>query len=1129
MEKPGRPDPIPLLLISIDPIKLEALTRAMREESPEITAVNDLGEALGKIASSRFAMIILDLELPGADPLSSVEKIRNAPGSDATPIVVINSSKPDESEVRRGYGLGIVDFLYLPLDAPSFSPRIRMLAQVFREGLAIREQEASMRRETSELRKSVDEGSARVKRVEEDSRLVYENIVDYAIFMLDPDGKISSWNPGAARVLGYPEEEILGRDVRILFTPEDLAAGESEKEIKSALDAGRAEDERWHVRKDGSRFWASGILTRVLDHDGKLRGYIKIMRDQTERQMAREKLQQSEERNRRLVEEIQDYAIVLLDPEGRVMTWNKGFERILGYEAAEILGQSVSIIYTPEDRALGKLAQELKTAVEQGRNKDSGWRVRKDGTYVWSEEIISPIRRDDGALTGFTKVIRDITLQKEVEEARASQVRYLEGMDGISSVLELNLDMEQVLQLAVEKINAIFGGDAAFLIHPLSRNTARFRLPYVAVKRAAGKGPLSRPAGPPSGPGGAGIVDGAPMNSGFASALHFSSEPILIDRDNPIPGLEPCLSGSGGSLAAILIRPKIGEPWALSVVHCAERAPWPANDLRLFKDIGLRLAGVLDNLLLHRNLKQAEEEVRRSRDQLDVILQGIADAILVYSPSGALVFSNQAAARMLEYPAQPTERRDEMRLEESLRRMEIMDESGKPMPPEQTPLRQALKGLETPPTLLRYRLGSEGQERWLITRAKPILDNAGRVRMVISISQDTTELRKAEEQFRQSQKMEAVGRLAGGVAHDFNNLLTAINGYADLLLGMMEREDSRRSYLEEIRKAGDRAASLTNQLLVYSRRQILSPRAVNLNDVASQMETMLRRLIGEDIEFQVRLDGEIDTIKADPGQIEQVILNLVVNARDAMPKGGLLSLETHQVDMADEPGCLNEPAIAGQYVRLTVRDTGVGMEDSVKSRLFEPFFTTKKTGHGTGLGLSTVYGIVRQSGGCIGVESEKGKGTAFKVYFPAAGIVNGEKKIEESGGTGSDMSGTETILIAEDDFAVRSLVRDILKSHGYRVLEAGNGVEALEAANEYPGKIDLLLTDVIMAQMGGRELTDRMKLIRPDLKTIYMSGYTDDAVVRHGVFTKTEAFLQKPFTPENLVSKVRMVLDSVSA
>jgi two-component system cell cycle sensor histidine kinase/response regulator CckA len=1118
MEKQGRSDSIPVLLISADPAKAEALSVALRKEPLGITIVPDLAAGRGALSRSRYAMLILDLELPGADPFSAAEAIRNSPGGETTPILVISSFRPDEADSRRGYGLGIVDFLYLPFDAPSMLPRIRMLAQAFRESLAIREQEASMRRETGELRKSVQEGRDRVRRVEEDSRLVYENIVDYAIFMLDPEGRISSWNPGAERVLGYPEAEILGRDVKILFTPEDVLEGESEKEIKGALDSGRAEDERWHVRKDGSRFWASGILTRVLDHEGRLHGFIKIMRDQTQREIAREKLQESEERNRRLVEEIQDYAIVMLDPEGRIMSWNKGVGRILGYEAQEIVGRSVAILYTPEDLARELPAREMATAVKEGRSQAAGWRVRKDGSYLWSEEIISPIRKEDGTLTGFTKVIRDITLQKEIEEARASQVRYLEGMEGISSVLELNLDMEQVLQLAVEKIRALFAGDEALLIHPLTRDSTRFRIPYAARK-----------PGQAAEAGGSGIADGAPVSGGFLAALASSSDPVLIDRDHPVPGLRPCGSGPDGSIAAILIRPKLGDPWALAIAHCAGRADWPANDLRLFKDIGLRLAGVLDNLLLHRNLKQAEEEVRRSRDQLDVILQGIADAILVHSPSGALVYSNQAAARMLQFPERPSDRQGQELVEESLNRMEIMDEGGQAMAKDRTPLHLALSGLETPPTLLRYRLGSEGPERWLITRAKPILDNAGKVRMVISIAQDTTELRKTEEQFRQSQKMEAVGRLAGGVAHDFNNLLTAINGYSELLLGMVEREDPRRAYLEEIRKAGERAASLTNQLLVYSRRQILAPKAVNLNEIASQMETMLRRLIGEDIEFQVRLDRKIGHIKADPGQIEQVILNLVVNARDAMPKGGRLFLETDQVDLAEEAACLNEPVVSGQYVRLTVRDTGVGMEDGVKNHLFEPFFTTKKTGRGTGLGLSTVYGIVRQSGGCIGVESEKGKGAAFKVYFPAALHVAGEPKAAEMGADRSSLAGSETILVAEDDFAVRSLVKDILRSYGYRVLEAVNGLEALEAAHEHAGKIDLLLTDVIMAQMGGRELTDRMKLIRPDLKFIYMSGYTDDAILRHGVFTKADTFLQKPFTPEGLARKIRMVLDSVPA
>ena len=392
------------------------------------------------------------------------------------------------------------------------------------------------------------------------------------------------------------------------------------------------------------------------------------------------------------------------------------------------------------------------------------------------------------------------------------------------------------------------------------------------------------------------------------------------------------------------------------------------------------------------------------------------------------------------------------------------------------------------------------------------------------------ELRCREEEIRQLQKLESIGRLAGGVAHDFNNLLTAINGYSELLLTLTEKSDPRQPYIEEIRKAGERAASLTNQLLVYSRRQIVAPKLINLNIIVAGMEVMLRRLIGEDVELVVRLSPDLDAVKADPGQMEQVILNLAVNSRDAMPKGGRLILETSRrtIGQGDFHGMDNNVP-PGNYVQLYVSDTGVGMEDTVKSHLFEPFFTTKKTGQGTGLGLSTVYGIVRQSGGYVIVESEQGEGATFRIFFPVAQEKPKEPPAMEPEHQDSDLKGTETILMAEDDQAVRSLVRSILASFGYRVLEGGNGFEALETATSFSGKIDLLLTDVVMSQMGGRELADRMKMLRPDLKILYMSGYTDDDIVRHGVFAKSEQFIQKPFTPESLGRKIREILDFVTA
>ena len=390
---------------------------------------------------------------------------------------------------------------------------------------------------------------------------------------------------------------------------------------------------------------------------------------------------------------------------------------------------------------------------------------------------------------------------------------------------------------------------------------------------------------------------------------------------------------------------------------------------------------------------------------------------------------------------------------------------------------------------------------------------------------DTTEHKQLEEQLRQSQKMEAVGKLAGGVAHDFNNLLTIITGYSQLLLDRIGQDSPLRGNLMEIKKAGDRASSLTQQLLAFSRRQVLKPKVLDLNSVVAGLEGMLQRLVGEDIHLVTALDPELGPVKADPGQIEQAIMNLVVNARDAMPQGGRLSIETaNNVERtkADSRGeSLKEPAT---YAMLAVSDTGCGMDAQTQARIFEPFFTTKEVGKGTGLGLSTVYGIVEQSGGHIDVASELGRGTTFKIYLPRV-----DDAVTERGGdkvSASQPRGTETVLIVEDEPGVRALARDTLQRRGYSVLEARHGIEALVIGDQHPGTIHLLMADVVMPQMNGREVAERLLRVRPKVKVLYVSGYTEDAIVHHGVLAPGTNFLQKPFTPDDLSEKVREVLDT---
>jgi two-component system cell cycle sensor histidine kinase/response regulator CckA len=412
----------------------------------------------------------------------------------------------------------------------------------------------------------------------------------------------------------------------------------------------------------------------------------------------------------------------------------------------------------------------------------------------------------------------------------------------------------------------------------------------------------------------------------------------------------------------------------------------------------------------------------------------------------------------------------------------------------------------------------------------PILDASGNVVGASKTARDLTAqheaasaLRRTEEQLRQAQKMEAVGRLAGGIAHDFNNVLSVILGYSGLLLDDLKPNDPLRGDVDEIRLAAVRAADLTRQLLAFSRQQVVSPRVLDLNDILAGMDKMVQRLVGEDVDLVSLLGANLGRIQADPSNVDQVILNLVVNARDAMPTGGKLTIETGNIELDDEYVREHLGARPGPHVMLAVSDTGCGMDKATQARIFEPFFTTKEEGKGTGLGLSTVFGIARQSGGTVWVYSEPGAGTTFKVYFPR---IEADVDAARLASPPATLRGQETILLVEDQDQVRDVAHDILERNGYRVLVAGKPGEALLLCEQYPGRIDLLLTDVVMPLLSGVELAKRVALLLPEVKVLYMSGYTDDSIVRHGVLESEMAFLQKPFTPESLAGKVREVIDA---
>ncbi|MBD3223643.1 MAG: PAS domain S-box protein, partial [Caldithrix sp.] len=418
----------------------------------------------------------------------------------------------------------------------------------------------------------------------------------------------------------------------------------------------------------------------------------------------------------------------------------------------------------------------------------------------------------------------------------------------------------------------------------------------------------------------------------------------------------------------------------------------------------------------------------------------------------------------------------------------------------------------------------EGQSYWEYSTIGPLKNEEGSVTHYIIMNEDITEHKKLEVQFQQSQKMEAIGHLAGGIAHDFNNLLTIINGYSSILLTRLEPDQPHYKEIKQIGDAGQRAASLTNQLLAFSRKQIIKPRVLNLNDVVTETDKMLRRLIGEHIKFRTKLHSSLNSIEIDPGQIDQILINLAVNARDAMPDGGSLSIETDNVYLDDNYAKMHVAADIGHYVMLAVSDTGKGMDKKTQARIFEPFFTTKPKGSGTGLGLSTIYGIVKQNKGFIWVYSEPGRGTTFKIYLP---VVQKEiKSLQTPERENQKLNGHETILIVEDEEAVRTFAANSLKNYGYTVLEAPDGKTALKIIESHMQGIDLVLSDVIMPGMNGKEIQNRMQKKIPQLKYMFMSGYLDNTIVHQGELEEGIHFIAKPFSSQTLLSQVRTVLDN---
>jgi PAS domain S-box-containing protein len=888
------------------------------------------------------------------------------------------------------------------------------------------------------------------------------------------------------------------------------------------------------------------------------------------RQAPPDALYEREARYRHLVENATD-VIYTHDLTGRVLSVNKAGETLFGIARDEAVGMSIFDLVAPEfrEQARAATAQKLQQGGSTTYTIDI---ITRAGRRV-PLEVSTQIIYEAGEPVAIQGIGRDITERQRAAETLARRQRYFRALieNADDAITIINADGSiRYSSPAVERLTGFTpeereGTPVFETIHPDDQASARSHFarlqdqPEEGVAatlrvqhrdgswrfvRFRGRNLMADEA-----------VHGIVVNwhditeqvdaeqrlkrreQFFRSIIERSSDILaVVDAQQTIRYVSPAfqaitghepeqLIGSNGRhllhpddtdavnelFSALFVR---NEPTANAVLRGRDAQ---GN----YRTYDVRVRNLLDNPAINglifdardvTDSKRVEEALRTSEERFRKIVETSGEGIGIRDASGELTFVNERFAEMLGYDSNELIGINVFSLVAPEHRDLLLDSAGR--------RQHTGKSGQVDVEFVR----KDGGRIAVILSSSPLYDHAGNFVGALGMLTDITERKQLEAQLRVSQKIEAVGRLAGGIAHDFNNLLTAIRGHVDLLLADVPADSPIRGDVQEIRRGADRAANLTQQLLAFSRKQILQPRVLEVDKVVTGMATLIRRLIGEDIRLETLLKSNDACVHADRGQLEQVIMNLAVNARDAMPRGGRLIVETHVVDIDEDFVRANAGSRAGRYVQLLVRDTGVGMSSETLSHVFEPFFTTKEVGRGTGLGLATVYGIVKQSGGYIRVQSEENVGTGFEILLPYVEAT--PEVVTEPQARSSMTARGETVLVAEDERAVRALASRILRKRGYHVLEATDGVEALEIARQHEGRIDLLLTDIVMPIMGGRELAEQLRSARPTSKVLFMSGYMDDALLQRGVEQGVGSLLEKPFTPDGLAAKVREVLES---
>ncbi|SFI24173.1 PAS domain S-box protein [Planctomicrobium piriforme] len=1102
-----------------------------------VSSVEELQKAL---AGGVFDLVLADYSMPGLKAETALQVVQQS-ASDLS-FVIVSGTVGEETAVAM-MRAGASDYV--------LKGRLQRIGPIIERELKVTQSRRSRRIAEQQIREL-----AAIVRSSDD-----------AIISHDLQGTITSWNPGAERLLGMSSAQAAGQNISILST---ILKGADLKASLSRLQAGEAVERletEWR-KHDGSGVEVALTISPLHDEEGAISGVSIIARDITERLRQQQALERSEAWHRLLVESF-PHVIWMAAPGGDADYLNRLGEERLGVAADSISAMKWLDLVHSEDRARAREA--WCAAVKSESIYRTEYRVRvADGSYRWYLSQAVPLRPDGGA------VQRWVGTWTDIDDFRRADAALTRTADLLNAVAESSPDAIFVKDLEgryllINPAAARFMGhraedilgkeddsffspaDAALIGHNDRRvmetgrqETSEEELTSAGGRRVylATKFPYRDRDGKISGL--VGISRDITDRKHVEAALRDSEERFRTFMDHS-PALA-WITDEDGRLIYVnatysrIVKLNAPAPEGLSMFDLFPREIAEVYLQNIRKVIaagrvveaiepGIRLDGTPCEFLVYKfplpsvdgpalvggmalditDRKRTEEALLLRDRAIGAATQGI----LITDPlqeDNPITFVSPGFERLTGYSA-----------DEVLGRNCRFLQGAKTDPSAKLRIRKALRaGQAISLEILNYR--KNGQPFWNALSVSPVHDAKGKLTHFIGVQTDVTERRQLEEQVRGSQKMEAVGQLAGGIAHDFNNFLTVINGYSDVLLQTLPTNSPIRETMLQIRKAGERSADLTNQLLTFSRRQMFSPRIVDLNAVLIDSRRMLRQIVGEDVEFVINLEPKLESIWADPGQLQQLLMNLVVNARDAMPAGGRLTLETANV-LVDETFAESRPdASVGPYVMLTMSDTGTGMSQEVLARAFDPFFTTKPSGKGTGLGLAVVHGIVRQSDGFIALDSAVGKGTVFRIFLPVAQAVEGDS-VEVTSVIPS-VRGSETILLVEDDDGVRGLSRQILAAHGFTVLEAAHGEEALTVAKKFTGEIHLLVTDVVMPGLSGGKLAEQLLQNRPDMQVLFVSGYADDAVVRHGVLHELVHFLQKPFAPAALAMKAREALDT---